>query len=461
MLLAVSSFAFPNPLEFRSRRIYQVLTDRFAGTNQNNCNDLYSYCGGDYIGLISKLDYIRNLGYNAIWISPTVEQAQNSNNAYHGYWFSNFYGTNPHFGSVQDLKNLIYEAHQRDIWVIADVVYNHVGNCYGGPFDYSCITTFPQSEYYHDNCDVQDWNNQEQVRYCRLAGLPDLNQDHPFVRSELLKWSVWYQKEFGFDGFRTDTVKHIDHSFWRDLRKVTPWFNIGEVFDGSNQFLKSYTNEQELQTSFNYPLYYAIQSTISNGNSMYGLSNIFFEAQQLFGDAAKDLGLFIDNHDNPRFLNQHSDLRRYENALVLIHTWIGIPVLYYGSEQDMNGGNDPDNRHPMWWVGFNQNSQRYLFIKNLNDVRSKIKFEDSEQRELYVTDNFYSFARSNILVALTNQGQNSGQIHYRVPNSPFEANTRICNIIAERDCINVNPDNSVDIYLNQGEAKVFIRENAL
>ncbi|CAL6030133.1 Alpha_amylase [Hexamita inflata] len=132
MLLTVSSFAFPNPLEFCSRRIYQVLTDRFAGTNQNNCNDLYSYCGGNYIGLISKLDYIRNLGYNAIWISPTVEQAQNSNNAYHGYWFSNFYGTNPHFGSAQDLKNLINEAHKRDIWVIADVVYNHVGNCYGG-----------------------------------------------------------------------------------------------------------------------------------------------------------------------------------------------------------------------------------------------------------------------------------------------------------------------------------------
>ncbi|CAL5978070.1 1 [Hexamita inflata] len=459
MLGLLTTFAFPDPREFRKRRIYQLLTDRFAGTNQNNCNDLHSYCGGNYQGLIGKLDYIKNLGYNAIWISPTVEQAQNSNQAYHGYWFSNFYGTNPHFGSAQDLKDMINEAHKRDIWVLADVVYNHVGNCYGGSQDFSCITTFPKGEYYHNDCQVSDWNNQWQVQNCRLSGLPDLNQDHQFVRSELLKWAQWYQKEFNFDGFRIDTVKHIDHNFWKDLRRVTPWFNIGEVFDGSYPYLRSFTNDQEVQTTFNYPLYFTIGSSIGGGQSMQGISNNFHEAASTFGDNVKDLGVFFENHDNQRFLSQYNDKKKYENALALMHTWIGIPVLYYGSEQDMNGGNDPDNRHPMWWVGFNENGNHFQFIKKLNSLRDRIPFDSLDQRELYVANNFYSYARGNkAMVALTNAGQNSGQVHYRVPNSPFEGNARICDVISG-ECINANGDGSVDVYLNQGQARVYVRES--
>ncbi|CAL6074512.1 1 [Hexamita inflata] len=458
MIGLLTTFAFPEPQEFRKRRIYQLLTDRFAGSNQNNCNDLHQYCGGDYKGLVNKLDYIKNLGYNAIWISPTVEQAQNSNKAYHGYWFSNFYGTNPHFGSAQDLKDMINEAHKRDILVLADVVYNHVGNCYGGANDFSCITTFPKAEYYHNNCQVSDWNNQQQVMNCRLSGLPDLNQDNSYVKSELLKWAQWYQKEFNFDGFRIDTVKHIDHSFWKELRKVTPWFNIGEVFDGSFDLLKSFVNDQEVQTAFHYPLYYAINSAIGSGQSMYAISTNFFTAESTFGDKVKDLGIFFDNHDNQRFLSLHNDLKRYETALALIHTWIGIPVLYYGSEQDMKGGNDPDNRHPMWWVGFSETSAHFQFIKKMNNLRDKVKIESLGQRELYVTDNFYSYARgSTVMVALTNGGQNAGQVHYKVPNTPFENNARICDIISG-ECINANADGSVDVYLNKGQARVFVRE---
>ncbi|CAL6037678.1 Alpha_amylase [Hexamita inflata] len=142
-----------------------------------------------------------------------------------------------------------------------------------------------------------------------------------------------------------------------------------------------------------------------------------------------------------------------------MHTWIGIPVLYYGSEQDMNGGNDPDNRHPMWWVGFNENGNHFQFIKKLNSLRDRIPFDSLDQRELYVANNFYSYARGNkVMVALTNAGQNSGQVHYRVGNSPFEGNARICDVISG-ECINANGDGSVDVYLNQGQARVYVRES--
>ena len=174
MLFAVI-LTYPAAAEWRKRRVYQLLTDRFASLDERPCTDLYSYCGGTFKALQQKLDYIKDLGYNAIWISPTVEQAENSSKSYHGYWFANFYTTNSWFGSSQELKDLIKEAHKKDIWVMADVVYNHVGNCNNDLFNYSCITTFPLAEYYHPECEISDYTNQTEVKECRLQGLPDLD----------------------------------------------------------------------------------------------------------------------------------------------------------------------------------------------------------------------------------------------------------------------------------------------
>lgn len=94
------------------------------------------------------------------------------------------------------------------MWVMADVVYNHVGNCAGGAYDYSCITTFPKAEYYHPDCDI-DYNNEWSVMNCRIAGLPDLNQSVSFVNQTLLNWTTWYVNNYTFDGLRIDTVKHV------------------------------------------------------------------------------------------------------------------------------------------------------------------------------------------------------------------------------------------------------------
>jgi len=111
---------------------------------------------------------------DAIWISPIIE---NTDEGYHGYWAKNFYKLNAHFGNEEDLKYLISECHKRDIWVMVDVVANHVGNIKS----YSEVYPFNKTEHYHDcngcpaDCNIQDWNNQEQVEHCRLSGLPDLN----------------------------------------------------------------------------------------------------------------------------------------------------------------------------------------------------------------------------------------------------------------------------------------------
>lgn len=371
MLILSVIMNYPAAIEWRKRRVYQLMTDRFASLKEEPCTDLYQYCGGDYQALLAKLDYIQDLGYNAIWISPTVEQAENSTKSYHGYWFSNFYGTNSWFGTEQELKDFIKECHRRDIWVMADVVYNHVGNCNNDLFNYSCITTFPLAEYYHDYCEINDYGNTTEVMDCRLLGLPDLDQTNSYVNKTLLDWAVWYQKNFDFDGYRVDTVKHIDHPFWKDLRKVTPWYNIGEIFDGSYDFIQTFTNSNELYTAFNYPLFFALNEAIGDGQTMSKLRNAFNDAASHFGEDVADMGVFMENHDNPRFLTAHGpDYRRYENAITLVHTWIGIPYLYYGCEQDMTGGSDPDNRHALWELGYNRSAPRYVYIQKLNALRN-------------------------------------------------------------------------------------------
>ncbi len=110
------------PSEWKSRTIYQVLTDRFASNSvdtNSKCSDLSVYCGGTYQGLISKLDYISSMGFDAIWISP---MPTNMGTDYHGYAFLDLYTPNPHFGTESDLKSFISACHKRDIWVMLDVV---------------------------------------------------------------------------------------------------------------------------------------------------------------------------------------------------------------------------------------------------------------------------------------------------------------------------------------------------
>ena len=113
--------------EWKKKAIYQLMTDRFATTDNppKECDvTLMNYCGGNHQGLINKLDYIEDMGFDAIWISPIVKNAEGS---YHGYHTIDFYDLNEHFGTKQDMLNLVQKCHDKDIKVMLDVVANHVG----------------------------------------------------------------------------------------------------------------------------------------------------------------------------------------------------------------------------------------------------------------------------------------------------------------------------------------------
>ena len=139
---------------WKKRSVYQVLTDRFARSDTENdaCTDLSNYCGGTYQGLTKHLDYIQGMGFDAIWISPVVD---NLDKGYHGYWARNWEKLNDNFGSQDDLKNLVKAAHAKGIYVMVDVVANH---CATIGDDFSQIYPLNKAEHYHADCDI-NWSD--------------------------------------------------------------------------------------------------------------------------------------------------------------------------------------------------------------------------------------------------------------------------------------------------------------
>ncbi|CAL5977314.1 1 [Hexamita inflata] len=456
MLLSISLLAYPDPKELRKRRVYEIVSDRFAGTSQSKCEsseEKKQYCGGDFKGITTHLDYIKNLGYNAISLSPTIQQVD-SNYSFRGYWPADFYSTNPHFGTDQDLKDLVKAAHSMDILVLAHVQFNSVGLCDENiPDDFSCIKTFPHAEYYHENYDCYE----HERNLCRMNGLPDLNQSHPFVRAELLNWSKYYQQEFNFDGFRFSGYYDLDESFLKELGKETPWFVIADV-DNWDHWQKE--REGQFSNVYNYYLHTTLKLVFSeNQNSMTLLSQPFSAATEELGDDANGLGIYLDNAETERILqNINGDKALFKNLIILLHTWIGIPFLTYGTELEI-GLDSIFQLEPLWNKNpeYIQTSEYYQLIKKLNELRDKTKIHQLDQRELESSDLYYTYARGNqILVALTNVGNTDSNINIKIQNSPFEKNTRICDLLSDL-CINVNNDESVDMNLIDGQPRVFVR----
>ena len=340
MILAAGAYA-GDTAAWKQRNVYQVLTDRFArgDGSTSSCSDLSNYCGGDYQGMIDNLDYIKNMGFDAIWISPIVD---NTDGGYHGYWARNWEGVNENFGSADDLKALVDAAHEKDIWVMVDVVANH---CAPIGDDFGQLYPFNIGDDFHNDCDI-NWNDQYSVEHCRLAGLPDLDQDNSYVRQYLKDWVKGIVETYGFDGIRIDTIPEVAKDFWAEYGAAAGVFQMGECFNGDPAYVGPY--QGSLTALFNYPMYYTIGDVFGSSKSMYGIRNRYNAEDQHFQDIDA-LGVFVDNHDNARFLNRYSNDRvALKQAQTFALTSRGIPFTYYGTEQYYMGGNDPKNRESLW-----------------------------------------------------------------------------------------------------------------
>ncbi|RKO84974.1 a-amylase, partial [Blyttiomyces helicus] len=376
--------------------------DRFAptpGKTPNVCNDLSNYCGGTWQGTISQLDYIKGMGFDAIWISPVVV---NSDGGYHGYWGRDFYNTNPNFGTRDDLMSLVEAAHGKEMLVMLDLVVNHAG-----PYnihDDLAGDTYGASSLYHPQCNINE-NNQTSVEQCWVAGnLPDIDTENPNNVRTAKDIVKFYTEYFGFDAIRIDTFKHVRATFWPDyLASVSPdVFTTAEILDGDQNYVSTYT--KIIPSVINYPLFFAMNRSFVAQEAFPQLQTQI--AQNVVAMGPQDLHLtFIDNHDTARFSHVQPDLALEKNALVFTLLGDGIPVVYYGTEQGLTGGNDPANRAPQWQLpggGFSKQTELYTWMKTTITARKQLGWD--VEMGVWVTQNVYAFRRGAGLVVLCNLG---------------------------------------------------------
>ncbi|KAJ9157608.1 Alpha-amylase A type-3 [Pleurostoma richardsiae] len=378
------------PAEWRGQSIYQVMTDRFARTDLSTtatCDTgAQAYCGGTWQGLISKLDYIQGMGFTAIWISPMVKQMDgqtSDGSSYHGYWAQDIYDVNSAFGTSDDLVALSEALHARGMYLMLDVVTNHMAyNGCGTCVDYSQFDPFSsQSSYFHSFCLI-DYNNYTSIQVCwegdNTVSLPDLRTEDSDVRSVWNSWITDIVSKYSIDGLRVDSAQQVETSFFPPFESAAGVYIVGEVFNGDPSYVTPF--QQYMSGLLNYPAYFWITQAFESTSG--SISNLVNGINTMKSSALNTslYGSFLENHDNKRFAALTSDLALARNAIAFTMLMDGIPIVYQGQEQHYSGGDVPYNREALWLSGYATDSSSaplYGWIKTLNAIRSAAVASDS------------------------------------------------------------------------------------
>lgn len=192
----------------------------------------------------------------------------------------------PQFGGASGLTTLVDSLHSNDFYLMQDVVANHVG---GTINTIGTIKPFNEPQYYHDcnycpsSCNIENFNDQQQVQLCRLAALPDLNQSVPFVYDQLIGFIGDLVKTYSIDGLRVDTTPEVNKPFWRAFQAAANVYAVGEVFNGDVQYVSSFQGTA-LPAVLSYPLFFTLRECFAQQQSLYNLQNMLQQYKQYFPD---------------------------------------------------------------------------------------------------------------------------------------------------------------------------------
>ncbi|KAK6064102.1 glycoside hydrolase family 13 protein (alpha amylase) [Seiridium cupressi] len=421
--------------EWQSQSIYQIITDRFSrtdGSTTASCN-LSQYCGGTWQGIINQLDYIQGMGFTAIWISPIVTNILEGSGgtSYHGYWAQDITTVNSNFGTSDDLVALSDALHARGMYLMVDVVTNHMGSPNAASsVDYSIYNPFNQQSEYHTACDI-DYSSETSVETCwevtSAPSLPDLRTEDDSIRSTWNDWITPLISKYGIDGLRMDSTKHVEKPFWPGWVDASGVYNIGEVYNGDPSVFPDWLNY--IDGLENYPAYYWITRAFQSTSG--SISDLVNGINTLKGSMkTSTLGSFMENHDQVRFASLTSDANLIKNAIAFTILADGIPIIYYGQEQQYSGGADPNNREPLWTSGYNTNSDLYQFITTINKIRSTAISESStylsyQAYPTYSDSHVIAMKKADVYGIFTNAGTSSSAT---VPG--FTASQALCDVIS-------------------------------
>jgi cyclomaltodextrinase len=434
---------------------YQIFPDRFAKSERMIKSDhlepwdspptACGFKGGDLLGVAEHLDYLQDLGINAIYFNPIFQSASN-----HRYHTHDYYRIDPILGGDQAFRALLDDAHRRHIRVVLDGVFNHASR---GFFQFNHILECGPASPYLDWFNIRDFPlhaYEGQPNYDSWVGLPALpkfNTANPQVRQFIFDVARYWLEQ-GIDGWRLDVPFEIkDDSFWQEFRRVVKSTNpeayiVGEVPWEAQQWLQgdqfdAVMNYQFTQACLGFFGGAGIDRVVERG--MMGLpttpvldaSAFDRRVLELLNIYPHEIALaqlnLLDSHDMPRFLSLVSnDLSAFRLAVLFQMTYPGAPCVYYGDEIGMNGGSagppEPSRAAFSWKIG-DWDASLHDFFKSCIALRKTYPaLRYGEFLTLFAQDQVYAYMRrigNEILIVALNNGPGSWQMDISLGESSF------------------------------------------
>jgi glycosidase len=383
----------PSP-DWRDQVLYLAMIDRFddgepgnddQGAGEYDPADPARWSGGDLAGVRRRVEYLRELGVTALWLTPPVAgqwwDPVVNYGGYHGYWASDFKAIDAHFGTLHDYQRLSHALHVKGLYLVHDVVVNHVGNFIhcsapgqcthrGAPKQWPFSENQPPSPYYHWNPRIADFDDAGQRYTWQLADLDDLNTEDPTVRRALRDSYGHWIRAAGVDALRIDTAFYVPPAYFEDFLHAEDakapgvlavaaatgrkdFLVFGEGFgldkpfeDVSARRIDEYMRGgNRLRSMINFPLHGSLLDVFARGRPPAVLAHRVRSMMSLHADPHR-MPTFVDNHDVERFLAGGSEAG-LKQALLAMLTLPGIPTIYYGTEQGFT-----EQRGAMFAKGF-------------------------------------------------------------------------------------------------------------
>ncbi|MGG3843026.1 alpha-glycosidase [Anoxybacillus kestanbolensis] len=376
---------FDAPAWVKNTIWYQIFPERFANGNPrlNPPNTLpwgsvepttTSFFGGDFEGIIERLDYLVELGINGIYFTPIFKAPSN-----HKYDTIDYFEIDPQFGDKQTFKRLVHACHQKGIRVMLDAVFNHSGY-YFAPFQ--DVLKNGEKSRYKDWFHIREFPLQTEPipnydTFAFVPQMPKLNTENPEVKQYLLDVSTYWIREFDIDGWRLDVANEVDHQFWREFRQAVKAIKpdvyiLGEIWHDAMPWLRG----DQFDAVMNYPftngaLNYFAKGNVRASEFAYTIVNVLHNYPHNVNEVAFNL---LGSHDTPRILTQCGEQKEKVKLMFTFQlSFSGSPCIYYGDEIGLTGGQDPLCRKCMIWEKEKQDRDIFAHVQTLIALRKQYR----------------------------------------------------------------------------------------